>query len=139
MCARDVALGVYRITNEGPIARDFALRDQMRRAAISVISNIAEGFERRGDNELRNFLSIAKGSLGELRAQLLVAQDLGLVSEADHNELRALVVRATHLVGGLIRYIEKSQEKEVAAKSALNQRMGPARRANSARPTTRDA
>ena len=62
--ARELAREIYAISNEGLFARDFGLRDQIRRAAVSVMSNIAEGFERGGDVEFRRFLSIAKGSAG---------------------------------------------------------------------------
>jgi len=67
--AREVAKEIYAISNEGLFARDFGLRDQIRRAAVSVMSNIAEGFERGGDVEFRRFLAIAKGSAGEVKAQ----------------------------------------------------------------------
>jgi four helix bundle protein len=58
------------VSDEGPFSRDFGLRDQIRRAVVSVMSNIAEGFERGGDAEFRHFLSIAEGSAGEVKAQL---------------------------------------------------------------------
>ncbi len=60
--ARELAKAVYAVTSEGPFSRDFGLRDQIRRAAVSVMSNIAEGFERCSDAEFRHFLIIAKGS-----------------------------------------------------------------------------
>src|SRR5687767_2491505 len=73
--ARMLTHEIYKITSSGTFSRDFALRDQIRRAAISILSNIAEGFERGGDNEFLQFLSVAKGSCGEARAQLYVALD----------------------------------------------------------------
>src|SRR5579871_6483852 len=66
--ARTLTAAVYRVTAEGPFSRDFALRDQIRRAAISVMSNIAEGFERGKPTEFHNFLCIAKGSCAEIRS-----------------------------------------------------------------------
>jgi len=68
--ARSLTNKIFQATLTGPFAKDFGLRDQVRRAAVSILSNIAEGFERRGDKEFLQFLAIAKGSAGELRAQL---------------------------------------------------------------------
>src|SRR5205085_12010986 len=66
---------IYKMTAVAEFARDYGLKDQIRRAAVSVLSNIAEGFEREGKTEFRRFLTIAKGSCGEVRAQLYVALD----------------------------------------------------------------
>ena len=73
--ARALTNKAYAITNSGAFAKDFGLRDQIRRASVSVMSNIAEGYERGGNQELIQFLSIAKGSCGEVRCQLYVAMD----------------------------------------------------------------
>lgn len=73
--ARDLVRRVYHISQGSEFSRDYALKDQMRRAAISIMSNIAEGFERNGNKEFIHFLSIAKGSAGEVRSQLYVALD----------------------------------------------------------------
>ena len=73
--ARELTKSVYQVTAAGEFARDFGLRDQIRRAAVSIPSNIAEGFERGGNKEFLQFLSQAKGSCGEIRAQLYVALD----------------------------------------------------------------
>lgn len=74
---------VYDLTDQQTFARDYGLKDQICRAAVSVMSNIAEGFERGSDTEFRNFLVIAKGSAGEVRSQLYVARDRGYAQEAD--------------------------------------------------------
>src|SRR5688500_16284579 len=79
--ARLLTKAVYDISNAGPFARDFGLRNQIRRAAVSAMSNIAEGFERGGDHEFIQQLAIAKGSCGEVRSQLYVAFDLNYVTE----------------------------------------------------------
>ena len=79
--ARKMVVSVYALTYKGELAKDYALRDQMRRAAISVPSNIAEGFERGGNKEFCQFLSHAKGSSGELRSQLYNALDLGYCTD----------------------------------------------------------
>ena len=73
--ARELTRKVYEVSDLGNFARDFGLRDQMRRACVSILSNIAEGFERSGTGEFVQFLSAAKGSAGEVRAPLYVAVD----------------------------------------------------------------
>ena len=73
--SRELTKSIHQITLKQRFSRDFGLRDQIRRAAVSVLSNIAEGFERDGDKEFIQFLSLAKGSCGEIRAQLYVALD----------------------------------------------------------------
>ncbi len=79
---------VYLVTNEGEIKRDFGLRDQMRRAAVSIPTNIAEGFERASRKEYLNFLNIAKGSAGETRSLFRVALAVGYFSKETHDQLR---------------------------------------------------
>jgi len=73
--ARDLTKSIYSISLGATFSKDFALRDQLRRSSISILSNIAEGFERDGNKEFVQFFSIAKGSCGEARAQLYVALD----------------------------------------------------------------
>ena len=80
--ARALTALIYRITGERALARDFGLRNQIRRTAVSVMSNIAEGFERGRPAEFHQFLSIAKASCAELRSQLYVALDAGYINEA---------------------------------------------------------
>jgi len=103
--ARELTQEIYRITNQGSFARDFGLRDQIRRAAVSVMSNIAEGFERGGDVEFRRFLAIAKGSAGEVKAQLYVALDAGLIDQATFDSLYKKAGETGNLVGGFMRYL----------------------------------
>jgi four helix bundle protein len=90
---------------------DRILAAQMQRASISVLSNFAEGFEREGNTEFIQFISVSKGSVGELRAQLIYSLDLGLLDEEAFNELDALGESATRLLGGLIRYLGKSEKR----------------------------
>ncbi len=71
--ARELTRKVYAVSNQGAFTKDFGLRDQIRRASVSIMSNIAEGFERDGNREFLQFLAVAKGSSGEVRAQLYVA------------------------------------------------------------------
>ena len=106
--ARMLTNEIYTITSSGTFSRDFALRDQIRRAAISILSNIAEGFERGGDNEFLQFLSIAKGSCGEARAQLCVALDQAYISTAQFDTLCKSANDVSQLISGLMKYLRQS-------------------------------
>ena len=99
--ARRVTAEVYRLTRETPLGRDFGLRDQMCRSSVSAMSNIAEGFERSGPREFRQFLSIAKGSAGELRSQAYVALDAGHISDTEFRGLRDGAAEVGRIIRGL--------------------------------------
>ncbi|HEX8694679.1 MAG TPA: four helix bundle protein [Longimicrobium sp.] len=99
--SKDLALAVYRHTDVGSFARDFALRDQVRRASVSVMSNIAEGFGRYTKPEVRRFLSIARGSAAEVQSQLYLARDLGYLSGSDHRALNALCLDVARMLSAL--------------------------------------
>lgn len=79
---KSLAVDVYRLTNAGSFAKDFGLRDQIRRAAVSVPSNIAEGDERDTDREAVRFFYIAKGSVAEVLTQLTIAQEIGYIDQS---------------------------------------------------------
>ena len=83
---------VYLITGQGDLRRDFGLRDQMRRAAVSIPTNIAEGFERASRKEYLLFLNIAKGSAGETRSLFRVAMEVGYFDKQTHDHLREKVL-----------------------------------------------
>jgi len=106
--ARELTKSVYHITSVGEFARDFGLRDQVRRAAVSVMSNIAEGFERSGDREFLHFLSLAKGSCGEIRAQFYVALDQAYINNAQFQELIEKAIEISRLLAGLMKYLSTS-------------------------------
>jgi four helix bundle protein len=99
--ARCLTAMVYRVTRQGEFARDFGLRGQIRRAAASVMSNIAEGFERGNPSEFYNYLRIAKASCAEVRSQPYVALDAEPVSEATFAELLNVAEEVSRVVGGL--------------------------------------
>ncbi len=103
--ARELAGKIYDVTKEGHFSRDFGLRDQVRRAAVSIMANIAEGFERRGDVEFRRFLGIAKGSAGELKSHLYVALDAGYIEEKEFNAFYEGASEIGGKIGGLMRYL----------------------------------
>ena len=115
--ARELTRIIYAITAKGDFAKDYGLRDQIRRASVSVMSNIAEGFERGGNKEFRHFLSMAKGSAAEVRSQLYVAFDSGYLEESDFRTLYELAEETGRLIGGFMRYIEKSDHKGIKFKT----------------------
>ena len=106
---RDLTKSVYQVTRGGEFAKDYALRDQIRRACISVTSNIAEGFERGGDKEFHQFLSQAKGSCGEVRSQLYVALDEAYVAEAQFEPIKTLAIETSRAIAGMMGYLTRSQ------------------------------
>lgn len=106
--ARELTKQLYESTSTGQFTRDFGLKDQIRRAAVSLLSNIAEGFERGGDKEFVQFLSVAKGSCGEVRAQLYVALDQQYVSALQFETLSSKAVEVGQLLSGFIKYLKQS-------------------------------
>jgi len=99
--ARELSLAIYQITDEGRFARDFGLKDQIRSAAVSVMSNIAEGFERYSRSEFRQFLGIARGSASEVRSQLHLAQALGYVNDSEFQDLYGLCFEVSRMLASL--------------------------------------
>jgi len=106
--ARELSRAVYACSGKGVFARDYALRDQIRRSVISIISNIAEGFERGGSAEFIQFLAIAKGSAGEVEAQLYIALDQGYITEEEFNSVRAMASSTKKLIAGFMNYLKQS-------------------------------
>ena len=109
--ARELTKIIYEVTAQGKIALDFSLRDQLRRASVSIMANIAEGFEREGNKEFRQFLAMAKGSVGEVKALLYVALDAGLTSSEQVHRIMALADEASRLLAGFLRYLKASDKK----------------------------
>ena len=119
--ARLLTQEVYRLTKTEKFSRDFGLRDQIQRAAISVMSNIAEGFERGGNQEFSQFLYIAKASYGEVRSQLYVAFDQGYVTHDETEKLRQSFKRLSGMISNLVTYMRQSEmrgEKFIRSKSS---------------------
>ncbi len=104
--ARVLTQQVYQLSNQGPFARDFGLRDQMRRAAVSIMSNIAEGFESRTQPQFIEYLGRAKASAGELRAQLYVALDAGYLGQPQFAELFDLAEKCSRQISRFMTYLE---------------------------------
>ena len=101
--AHQLALAVYEITNALPREEQYALSSQLRRAAISITSNIAEGFSKSGQKDKEKFYNTAHGSLTEVQSQLLIARDLGYISDERFRELADRSVGVSKLVNGLIK------------------------------------
>lgn len=106
--ARELTKSVYALSNNGGFARDFGLRDQIRRASVSIMSDIAEGFERGSNKEFIQFLYIAKGSAGEVRAQLYVALDQQFIDQQTFGRLKALSTEISGMLAGFINHLDKS-------------------------------
>ncbi|MBD5781070.1 four helix bundle protein [Pelagicoccus sp. NFK12] len=109
--ARKLAASIYSKTRTGEFARDRGLKDQIQRASVSIVSNIAEGFERKSDKEFINFLSIAKGSAGEVRAQLYIALDINYITEPEQTELNESLKDLSAQIAGLMRYLQNKQQR----------------------------
>ncbi|MGA8657997.1 MAG: four helix bundle protein [Chthoniobacterales bacterium] len=109
--AREFTKEVGRLTHSGRFAHDKVLVTQCRKALLSVLSNFAEGFERDGNQEFVQFLSISKGSLGEIRAQLVYALDQEYIDEQSYSRLDELGSAAARLNSGLIAHLRRSQLK----------------------------
>lgn len=106
--ARELTREIYKVTNRPNFARDYGLQNQMRRAATSIMSNIAEGFERDGNKEFRQFLSIAKGSAGEVKSQLYVALDAGFIERIEFDRLSQLATEIGSIIANFIRYLART-------------------------------
>lgn len=116
--AKALAVRVYRATENFPKAETYGLRSQMRRAAVSVASNIAEGQGRRTPGEFGQFLGHARGSLLELETQADIAHELALLSSNEFTELQKLSGEVLGLVNGLCDYTERLQATAHAGMSA---------------------
>ena len=99
--SRSLAVAVYQITGTDRFSRDFGLRNQVRRASVSVMSNIAEGFGRYSRPEIRRFPTIARGSIAEVRSHLYLARDLDYLTEADHRSLNTRCIEVDRMLAAL--------------------------------------
>ena len=109
--ARELTKAIYALSNDGQFSRDFGLRDQVRRASVSIMSNIAEGFGRGGNKEFIQFLSTAKGSASEVQAQLYVALDAGYINQDQFQKLYSETEATARMIAGLLRYLQNSDFK----------------------------
>ncbi|MBS1812222.1 MAG: four helix bundle protein [Acidobacteria bacterium] len=105
--ARTVTKSIYLLTMKGLFTRDFGLVDQIRRASVSIMANIAEGFGRRSDKEFANFLNIAHGSAAEVQSHLYVAIDLGYINQEEFNQTYALLSETSKMTMNLATYLRQ--------------------------------
>ncbi len=104
--ARVLTKKIYEITNQGEFARDYGLRDQIRRASVSIMSNIAEGFERFNQKEFHYFLNVGKSSCGEVRSQLYISYDVGYIKNEKFIELKNDCIELSKILSKLRSTVE---------------------------------
>jgi len=109
--AREITQQIYDITKKEVFYKDFFLVNQIRRASVSVMSNIAEGFERGGNQEFQQFLYIAKGACGEIRCQLYIALDQNYILEKEMIEISEKLKKLSIMLNNLIQSLKKSKFK----------------------------
>jgi four helix bundle protein len=110
--ALKVTKEIYELTNKKELSKDFSLRDQIRRAIISVSSNIVEGFEKNNNNEFIRFLKIAKGSVGEVRNQLYISLAVDYITEQEFYKINKELEDLANQIGGFIVYLEKKRKNK---------------------------
>ena len=107
--ARRIVNQIYNLTDQREFYKDFSLKDQIRRSSVSIMSNIAEGFEREGNKEFVSFLSVAKGSCAETLSQLYIALDRDYISDKEFREVSDELQQTGRLIGGLMSYLNRSE------------------------------
>jgi len=107
--ARKLTNKIYNLTNKFPKEEIYGLNSQIRRATVSIMSNIAEGFDRRSDKELSNFLSIARASSSEVQNHLYLAIDLEYISQAEFNQLYQEAKKIAKQINGLMNYLKSGK------------------------------
>ncbi|HEX8500423.1 MAG TPA: four helix bundle protein [Pyrinomonadaceae bacterium] len=107
--ARQVTRMIYQVTAGGEFAKDYGLRDQVRRASVSIMANIAEGFGRHSDKEFANFLNIAHGSASEVQSHLYVALDMGYIGQTRFDELYSLLDEISRMTLALAQRLRASK------------------------------
>jgi four helix bundle protein len=112
--ARVFVQRIYAVTHQKTFARDYVLRDQISRSSISIMSNIAEGFDRSSKNEFILFLNYAKASAAEVRSQLYTCLDMGYISEADFVSLKQEALSLSRQIAGFMKYLEKSKKRAIS-------------------------
>lgn len=106
--ARELTKRIYALSRSGAFSKDFGLRDQIRRASVSTMSNIAEGHDRSGTGEFIQFLATAKGSAAEVKSQLYVALDQKYMDERTFREISDLATETGNMIAGLMNYLRRA-------------------------------
>lgn len=102
--SKNLSIKIYKLTSEGNFSKDFSLKDQIRRASISIVSNIAEGYERNSDKDFIRFLLISKGSLSELRTQLEISMEIGYIDQDSYNQIESQTQKIGKMLTNLIKF-----------------------------------
>jgi four helix bundle protein len=110
--ARELTKQIYLLTRNEPFSRDFGLRDQIQRASVSIMSNLAEGFERGSRSEFHQFIVIAKGSCAEVRSQLYAALDVGYITKEQFDHVSTLATEVSRIIGGLRMSVQRQRDKK---------------------------
>ena len=110
--SRTLVKSIYQLTSVGKFSKDFGLREQIQRAAVSIMNNIAEGFERNNNKEYIKFLGYSKRSAGEVRSMLYVATDLGYISQDSFNTLYQMSINIITQLSNFIKYLKSSSIKK---------------------------
>ena len=103
--ARQVTKAVYKVTNEGSFSKDFGLRDQIRRASVSIMANIAEGQARRSDKDFAHFLNISRASVAEVQSHLYVSLDQNYINQKDFDEIYQLLEEISRMTFALAKHL----------------------------------
>ena len=123
--ARELTNKIYALGNQAGFNKDFGLRDQIRRASVSVMSNIAEGFESRTDVQFINYLGTARASAGEVRAQLYVVLDQKCITEEQFKESYELAEKSARQIAKFIAYLESNPRKRRVSDDDSNYEVRP--------------
>ena len=110
--AREITQKIYRLTKRKALAGDFGFKNQICRASVSIMSNIAEGYESQTESVFIRHLGIAKGSAGEVRSQLYVALDQGYITKEEFESLAELSKKESRQIANLIQYLKSSRRAE---------------------------
>jgi four helix bundle protein len=109
---RKLSAEIYRVSAQGDFSKDFGLKDQIRRAAVSVMSNVAEGFDRGSRGEFHQFLVVAKASCAEVRSQLYVALDVGYIDQETFDTVNSSTSELSRIIGGLRAAVQKQRDEK---------------------------
>jgi len=114
---------IYEVSGRGDFGRDFALQNQIRKSAVSIAANIAEGFARKGDREFARFLAIASGSAAETKSHLYIARDQNYISEKELKDLYNGLDEIARLIHGLERYLRQGNASASTGQTASGDRL----------------
>ena len=137
--ARRLTFEIYGASKKSPFAKDFGLQRQIRDASVSIMANIAEGFERSGSGEFQQFLAIAKGSTGEVISHLYVALDQGYINHQEFHRLEKMARDTGRKIGALMSYLRQSDLRGPKYKTPIRDKSTGRRLESNAAHETRDS